>query len=167
MFKPSTRWTRFGEQGGLTNSTFELWSGESPVGWRRENANVRKVELSGGAMGVELMPPNGNKRTVLVQTFELPDSALGAQFRLTLKGRSDDVNMLSCNISYDAGREVVAVVNHPGDGNWHTLRTDFVIPAQANRFGANSFECVIALGKGAAMPAQIDDVCLVEVGERE
>ena len=167
MFKPSTRWTRFGEQGGLANSMFELWSGDRPVRWRRENANVRKVELLGGAIGVELIPPNGNKHAVLVQTFELPDSALGAQFRLTLKGRSDEVNMLSCNISYDAGREIVAMVDHPGDGTWHTLRTDFVIPAQANRSGVNSFECVIALGRGAAMPVQIDDVCLVEVGERE
>ena len=168
MFKPSTRWTRFGEQDGLANSTFELWSGDRPVRWRRENANVRKVELLGGAIGVELIPSNGNKHAVLVQTFELPDSALGAQFRLTLKGRSDEVNMLSCNISYDAGREIVAMVDdHPGDGTWHTLRTDFVIPAQANRSGVNSFECVIALGRGATMPVQIDDVCLVEVGEQE
>jgi hypothetical protein len=68
-------------------------------------------------MGLELIPPNGNKRAVLVQAFELPDSALGAQFRLTLKGWSDEVNMLSCSISYEAGSEVVAMVNHPGDGN--------------------------------------------------
>ena len=61
MFKPSMRWTRFGEPGGLTNSVFELWSGRRPVGWRRENSNVRRVELSGGAMGLELIPPNGNK----------------------------------------------------------------------------------------------------------
>ena len=167
LFEPSTRWTRFGEPGGLTNPAFELWSDGRPVGWHLENGNVRQVELSGRTMGLELIPPNGNKRAVLVQAFELPDSALGAQFRLTLKGWSDEVNMLSCSISYEAGSEVVAMVNHPGDGNWHTWRTDFVIPAQANQFGANSFECAIALGRAAAMPALIDDVRLTGLGEQE
>ena len=167
LFEPSTRWTRFGEPGGLTNPAFELWSDGRPVGWHLENGNVRQVELSGRTMGLELIPPNGNKRAVLVQAFELPDSALGAQFRLTLKGWSDEVNMLSCSISYEAGSEVVAMVNHPGDGNWHTWRTDFVIPAPANQFGANSFECAIALGRAAAMPALIDDVRLTGLGEQE
>ena len=75
--------------------------------------------------------------------------------------------MLNCSISYEDGSKVVAMVNHPGDGNWHTLRTDFVIPAQANQFGANSFQRAIALGRAAAIPALIDDVRLTGLDEKE
>lgn len=145
----------------IANGSFTDWADGLPAEWAAPKGLVKQAE---GEASAEIRPHPKAENVHLHQTIPLAALEKESLLRATVRARSSDPDQLGLNIYLPiAGKEKAYSVNHPGDGQWHTLEHEIPLPSGA---GCDQVRVLLVLRGGATDSVFIERASVVVVKPR-
>lgn len=148
----------------VCNGDFSAWQNNMPSYWQT-NANVDLIAFSNdspdNSPAVQLKPAKKKDSNSIFQLLKMEPFFKGARVIGSVKARSDEPDKLSFALAclrHDRDRSPdVFQTMHPGDGNWHELKINQIIPAH---LPVAHLKFMVKLGAGAEKPAWVSQMAV-------
>ena len=148
--------------GFICNGHFTSWQADLPAYWETNGAAgliARTAGTPDGSFAVELRPAGRKKDSSIYQLLKLEVFFQGGRLTGTAEALAHEPGKLCFSIACfknNKDRDPVEFqANHPGDGQWHELKIDEIIPTHVP---ISHLKFQVKLRPGAKKPASVNRV---------
>jgi hypothetical protein len=148
----------------VCNGDFSSWQNNMPSYWQTDE-NVDFIALTNektdGSPVLQLKPAPKKKHNSIFQLLKMESFFKGARLMGSVKAMSDEPGKLgfvvACLRNSRDRDPIVFQTMHPGDGDWHELKINQIIPAH---LPITHLKFMVKLGTGAEKPAVVSQIAV-------